>query len=281
MKTLAYAAIGAAALLGGAGAPMATAFAVMSDEASNPFAALVGKRRARAADRVTNASVERYVLASDDRAFVLEAFANEARLEFLCGPDDPRIDCIIDPQGPAAEIFKVSVTRGPRGDIIYKNAAGKEMLRIASYGGATVYWPGEGDGLAASKSFGASPPLRLIFEDFDAARRRAQSASEIVSAAVGATIIFDVGAAPAAQGANAAVLADAVVRAAKGVKDVAHDPTGARVLAQRVKRVVFQSDETVSISLADGVLTIRYVPGRDIDGRASSDAVVRFLEAAL
>lgn len=273
-------AIGVAALFGVA-APMTPTLAAAAEAESGPFSALVGRQTPRGVERSGTGAVERFVLASDDRAFLVEAFANEARLMFLCGPDDLRLDCMIDPAGPAPEIIKVRATRGPRGDVIYKNAAGTEMLRIASYGGATVYWLGEGEGLAASKSFGEAIPLRLAFADFEAARRRAQLASKMVSAAVGAAVVFDIGAAPAAEGVNAAVLADAVARAAKGVIDVADDPTGARVLAGRLKRVVFTPAEQVGAGLEDGVLTIRYAPRRDIDGRPSSDAVARFLEATL
>lgn len=258
-----------------AGGPAAAA------AATDPFAALVGKKRARRADRARGVKTQRYVLASDDRAFLFEDHVSQVRVKFLCGPDDPRLDCTIDPQRPAAEIFQLTANRGPRGDVFYKNAEGDTMLRIASYGGATVYWPGAAQGFAASKSFGDDPALRLAFADMDAATRRAQAATAIISALTGAPIVFEIAAPPAAEGANAAELADAIVRAAKGVKDVADDPTGARILASRIERVFFAPADTPGVDLEGRVLMIRYVPGRDIDGRPSSAAVARFLEESL
>ena len=271
----------ALALADGPRADMAPIYVAQSLSPDDPFTALVGKRRERRADRATRAAVERYVLATDGRAFLFEDHQTEARVQFLCAPDDRRLDCSIDPEGPVPEIYTLTATRGPRGDGIYRNAAGKEVLRIASYGGATVYWLGEGEGLAASKSFGDDPALRLIYDEYDVALRRAQKATEVISAAAGETISFDVGASPGAEGANVAVLADAVARAASGVKRLADDPTAARALSGRVKRVAFAKAEAPGIALDGPVLTIQYVPGGDIDGRPTSAAIAEFLEQSL
>lgn len=248
----------------------------------NPFSELVGKKHERRSDRAGRVKIERYVLASDDRAFLFEDRSGEARVKFLCGPNDPRLDCTLDPQGQAAEIYELTATRGPRGDVFYKTAEGDTMLRIASYGGATVFWPGEAQGLAASKSFGDDEALRLAEADFEAAKRRAQSATAIISALTGAPIIFDVGSPSSAEEeVDASVLADAVVRAAKGVKDVADDPTGARILASRIGRVSFAAADAPGVGLEGEALAIRYVPGGDVEDRPSSAAVARFLEESL
>ena len=261
--------------------PLFVAAQFVAAQSPDPFSALVGKKRERRAPRAKRVKIERYVLASDDRAFLFEDHSNEARVKFLCGPDDQRLDCTIDFERPAAEIYQLRPTRGPRGDIIYKNAEGATMLRIASYGGATVFWPGEGRGFAASKSFGDDATLRLGFVEYEAAIRRAQAATAFVSAATGAPIIFDIGAAPAVEHQNASVLADAVVRAANAVKDVADDPTGARIIASRIKKVSFAQAEAPGVEFETGVLKILYVPKQDINGRPSSAAVARFLEETL
>jgi hypothetical protein len=80
---------------------------------------------------------------------------------------------------------------------------------------------------------------------------------------------------------NAAVLGDAIIRAANGIKDVADDPTGARIIASRIKKVSFSAASAPGLGFAAGVLNIRYVPGQDIDGRPSSAAVAHFLEETL
>jgi hypothetical protein len=152
----------------------ASGVALVVAQSSDPFSALVGKKRQRPTARAKRITIERYVLASDDRALLFEDRSNEARVQFLCGPGDPRFDCTIDPEDPAAEIYQIKPTRGPRGDLIYKNAEGDTMMRIASYGGATVFWPGETRGLAASKSFGDDASLRLDFADYATAMRPAR-----------------------------------------------------------------------------------------------------------
>ncbi len=248
---------------------------------SNPFSALVGKKRERPEQRIRGGAVQRYVLASDDRAFLFEDRSNSARIKFLCGNGDIRLDCTLDPEGPTAEIYLVTPTRGPRGDVIYKNAEGDTLLRIASYGGATVYWPGVFEGAAASRSFGDDAALRLPSADYNAARRRAASATAIVSALAGAPIAFDLGDAAERQEADHAVLADAVARAAKGLKDVADDTTGARVIAGRIGRVLFVRADAPGVSLEGDALRISYVPKADIEGRPSSSAVTRYLEETL
>lgn len=255
--------------------------AAMMQSQSDPFSALVGKRRERRAERAARGKVERYVLASDDRSFLFEDQSSEARVKFLCTQTDPRIDCTIDPDGPSPEIYVLVPTRAPRGDIIYKNAQGDALLRIASYGGATVFWPGETQGLAASKSFGDDRSLILPFVGYDAAVRRAQEATAILSGATGAPIIFDIGAEPIAEGENTAVLADAVIVAAKAIKGVADDPTGARIIASRIKKAVFIADSRPGVSLNETVLEIRYAPLLDIKGRPSSAEITYFLEETL
>lgn len=253
----------------------------MAAQADNPFSALVGKRRRSNDERLQTGNVERYVLASDDRVFLLEESSASARVQFLCSPDDPRFECVVDPVGPAPEIYQLTTTRGPRGDVIYKTSEGDTLLRIAVYGGATVFWPGEPSGVAASKSFGDDHKLALVFEDREVATRRAQGAAAHVSAMTGSPLYFDISQAPTAPGANASVLADAVLTAAKGITKVADDPIGARVIAGSIKRVSFVAAPEPFVVLNGAVLEVGIVLNRNIDGRPSSAAVAKYLENTL
>lgn len=247
---------------------------------SNPFSALVGERRERRADRQLGA-VERYVLAADNRAFLIETRTRTARVKFLCGPDDQRLDCTLDETAPAPEIYLLTVTRGPRGDSIYKNADGETLVRIASYGGATVHWPGDNAGSAASKSFGDDHAVALHAVGYDAAERRAKAATAVISALSGSPIIFDLPAPALQEQADASVLADAILRTAIGVRAVAGDPSGARILGDRIARVSFESATAPDARFEDNALIIKYVPDQDIAGRLSSRAIERFLEESL
>jgi len=294
---------------------------------ADPFSALVGKRKP-AADRArASGAVERFIVATDNRVFLFQTDKRAGRLKFICGDNDPRIDCAIDRDNPAEEIHILNPTRISRGDVAWRNDEGETLVRVAAYGGVTVYWPGELRGQAASKSFGEDPALVLPGADLNAARARAQRATAIISAKVGAPILFEISpspivvaalpeatAAPAADFAapiralsaeaeladqsgdigasanetrqreefgDASVLADAIVRAAKGVSAVADDPTGARVISTRLERVVFRIERPPGLRFDGKALIIGYDPDLDVEGRPSSARIVRFLEESL
>lgn len=265
----------------------------LAGASQDPFSALVGERRVT---RNPPSAVERFSVAADGRAFLLQGGIGAARIKFLCTENDPRLDCRIDPAGPAEEIYLVSGARGPRGDVIYKNREGDVLLRMTAYGGATVFWPGERQGQAASRSFGEDEPLVLPPADEKAAERRGRTATAHLSAAAGEPIVFLIAGAPANPvqpagaatladstrlAANAKVLSDAVVRVAVGMQRVANDPTGARILGARVKSVEFRPGTAPSLSLDGTTLVVVYDPSADVAGRPSSVAVTRFLEESL
>jgi hypothetical protein len=252
-----------------------------SSFSADPFSALVGKRQPEAVRSVLAEGVERFVIATDDRVFLFQGGAREGRLKFLCGDGDTRMDCVIDEATPAEEIHLLTPTRAPRGDTVWRDRSGEALLRIAAYGGATVFWPGDPRGHAASKSFGDDPPLTLDFASVEAARLRAQRATALISAQVGAPILFEIGAPALDQSGGASVLADAIARAAKGVGRVANDPTGARIIGARVRRVEFTAGTPPSVTFSGGVISVRYDPTRDAAGRPSSSEIAGLLEDSL
>ncbi|NNE40212.1 MAG: DUF4908 domain-containing protein [Marinicaulis sp.] len=253
---------------------------VQSDD--SPFNALVGRKRVR---RQTTSNrryqIDRYVLAADDRTLLFEARANEARVQFLCSDDDRRLDCLLDTELPSPEIIQLTATRGPRGDVIYKNSHGDTLLRIASYGGATVFWPGSFEGSAASKSFGDDPPLKLPSADIEVVSRRAKAATAYISAKTGAPIVFNVDVARSNGAGDFGVLADAVLRTAAGIGSVAKDPTGAAIISNRISQVQFVGRESPAVELSGDALVVGYSPTDDLDGRPSSATVSRYLEETL
>lgn len=252
-----------------------------SSFSADPFSALVGKRNAEALRLVDAAKVERFVVATDDRVFLFQGGEREGRLKFLCGAGDTRMDCVIDETIPAEEIYLLAPTRAPRGDTVWRDASGEALLRVSAYGGATVFWPGDPRGAAASKSFGEDPPLMLEFATLSVARARAGRATALISAQVGKPILFDVGDPGPDETGGASVLADAVARAAKGIGRVALDPTGAQVIGARVSRVEFVIGRPPAVGLQAGVLSVRYDPAADAAGRPSSSEIARFLEESL
>ncbi|MEZ5897401.1 MAG: DUF4908 domain-containing protein [Parvularculaceae bacterium] len=246
----------------------------------DPFSALVGKRgdiRQREAGGV----VERYVVATDNRVFLFQSDGRNGRLKFLCGDADPRIDCRIDAENPAEEIYQVTGVRASRGDVVYRNREGAEMLRLASYGSATVFWPGDDRGHAAARSYSEDPPIALPPVLAETAYARVQRATALVSALTGAPIVFEIAAPAPAPDDDATVLADAIARAAKAIAAVAEDPIGARVIASKINHVRLARGSDAGVTLDNGVVTVSYAPGRDLEGRLSSSAIAAFLEESL
>lgn len=248
---------------------------------ADPFSALVGKRKPAAERMAAQTAVERYVIATDDRVFLFQSNNGVGRLKFLCGESDKRLSCVIDGVNPAEEIHALTASRVSRGDVIWRNNEGQTLLRVAAYGGVTVLWPGDARAHAASKSFGEDPPLILDFATVETARARAQIATALISAKVAAPIVFDIGDPGPDSAGGASVLADAVVRAADGVARVAEDPTGARVIAARIRQVRFRPMTGPSLGMDKDALTIGYNPSGDVDARPSSARVARFLEESL
>jgi hypothetical protein len=255
--------------------------ATASDLRADPFSALVGKRQPREERAAATAAVERFVIATDDRVFLFQSGDRQGRLKFLCKDGDQRIDCLIDDISPAEEIHVVNAARISRGDVAWRDADGATLLRVAAYGGVTIFWPGEERGHAAAKSFGEDPPLVLDPATLETASRRAQRATALISARIGAPIVFDIGALAADAEGGATVLADAVARAAKGVAEVAVDPTGAKVLGVRLQRVEFVAGADPALEMRKGVLRVGYNPAGDVLGRPSSARIAKFLEESL
>jgi hypothetical protein len=248
---------------------------------TDPFSALVGKRQSAELREAATGAVERFVVATDDRVFLFQQDERQGRLKFLCGAGDPRLECVIDDVAPAEEIHLLAPLRASRGDVLWLDRRGRTFVRVAAYGGLTVFWPGDLRGLAASKSFGEDPPLTLEFATLETARQRAQRATALISARVGAPIVFEVGAPAPDAGGGASVLADAVVRAASGIVRVADDKTGARVIGVRIRRVEFESGGDPSLGIRKDALVVGYNPVQDVAGRPSSAAVAKFLEESL
>jgi len=248
---------------------------------ADPFSALVGRRAPAERRENQHEAVERYVVAAEDRVFLFQPGEREGRLKFLCGDKDATIDCLIDAETPAEEIYILTPLRGSRGDTIWRNARGQTMLRQSSYGGATIFQRGDLEGLAAAKSYGEDPPLALPPVTLARARFRARQATAIISARIGAPIVFDVEQTEADPAVDARVLGDAIARVAKGIDRVGSDATGAKVIASRIGRVVFRKGEKPALSFNGDVLDVNYNPVGDVEGRPSSATVARFLEESL
>ncbi|GGD10503.1 DUF4908 domain-containing protein [Aquisalinus flavus] len=265
--------------------------AVEEEEARplDPFAAML-TRRGPSAIRLSSRTPQLYKTTEGDETFVFQADGSYGFIRFPCDGSDETLECALLSGRRAEEILILDATRSPRGDVTYTDQSGTAVLRVTSNGGATLFVPEEGFAgyeddsivplggravLPVGKVGGTlkSPPMA-----YEIAAQRMRRASEVIEQRHGFYITFM---APGTYAGNQAVLADAVLTTAKGIDQVAADPLGARIVAERLAVVEFVPDAEPSMKLQDGALTVFYNPAAGLQGRPSSLAVTRYLEGAL
>jgi hypothetical protein len=187
--------------------------------------------------------------------FVLDRSAQRPLLKF---EDDP-------------EIWVLQPAPGPRGDVIYRNDLGEEMLRATSLGGMTVFTEKRPGGSAAALD-GASAPLRVASLSPAGLFTRFYQASVRVSRAAQHQIAFETR--QDAEAASAAYLADAAVVASEALVDMASRPQDKAMLAHVVDVVIAQGGKP-NAAMQHGVLTITIVPSQGVFGRPSSRKIER------
>ena len=200
------------------------------------------------ADRPTGPLIGRYQT-DEGSVFILDRSPPKPLLKF---EDDP-------------EIWVLEPAHGPRGDIIYRNDLGEEMLRATSLGGMTVFTVRRPAGSAAAFD-GASPPLRLGPMSATALLERFYQDTFRATRAARHEIIFETG--KDAEPATAAAVADAAQLATEALVDIAARPNG-RLILSRIEDVVITQGGKPSVALQKGVLTVTLVAKAGVFGRPS------------
>lgn len=167
------------------------------------------------------------------------------------------------------ETWVLRPTAAPRGDVIYRNDAGDQVLRVTPSGGMTVYTPGAPGGSPASYS-GAGPSLtppvlgpHLLF------RLMAQR-SYMVSQAVGGRLIqvnLD-------GDQSEALCVEAMIVTTEAVIRIARSPT-ARQYVENLRLISIVEGSRSGVTYARGVLTVTVNPAEGMAGRPSSARVIR------
>jgi hypothetical protein len=166
------------------------------------------------------------------------------------------------------EIWVLQAHTGARGDILYKNDAGRVVLRDTKVGGMILYAPDRREGAAAALS-GESRPIRLTPVDPKALIRRLVGASAVVSKAARRQIPFQA----EASTASSALIADAALVAADGLVRMSRTPEGQSQL-RRVNLVFLTEGPRPGVILRQGVLIVVVTPRLGISGRPSSERIV-------
>ena len=169
----------------------------------------------------------------------------------------------------STEVWVLRPTPAPRGDIIYRNDNGDQVLRVTPNGGVTLYTTatpqgspasrvGEAQGLAGATLTGA----QLV----DYFRRQSYRASQ----AMGRLIVIDVDIQPGSE----QVAADTVSAASDAIVRMARS-SNLRGQVERVRRVVVSDQGRPGVSLIQGTLRIVIDADAGVAGRPSSARIVR------
>jgi hypothetical protein len=206
------------------------------------------------ADKPTGPPAARYQT-DEGAVFVLDRSTPRTLLKF---ENDP-------------EIWVLDRANGPRGDVIYRNDLGEEMLRATRLGGVTVFTMRRPEGSPAALD-GATQPLHI------GAVSATQLTAEFYQASVRASrfarheIVFETG--KDADATTAGELADAAAIASEAIVDVAARPNGRLILA-RINDVIITQGGKPNAALQKNRLIVTIVPKDGLVGRPSSRRIER------
>lgn len=167
------------------------------------------------------------------------------------------------------ETWVLRPTPAPRGDVIYRNDAGQQILRVTPSGGMTVFTPSAPGGSPASfagAGTSLAPPSLGPAQLFNLMARR----SAMLSQAVGRLVEINVNTSSASE----AVTVEALIIATDAVLRMARSPTSRGALA-RLRGLTIVEGSRASATFRNGELRIVVAPAQGVAGRPSSARVIR------
>jgi hypothetical protein len=171
----------------------------------------------------------------------------------------------------STEIWVLRATPAPRGDIIYRNDNGDQVLRVTPDGGMTLYTTtsprgapaalsGEGDSLA--------PPTLSPVQLWNFIVRQSDRASRTL----GRLVVVDVDIRPGSE----AVAADALSTATDAIARLVRTPEHQRQVAE-VRRILVTDEGRAGVTFERGLLRIVIDPAAGPAGRPSSARLIRLI----
>ncbi len=167
------------------------------------------------------------------------------------------------------ETWVLRPSAAPRGDVIYRNDAGDQLLRVTPGGGMTVYTPRAPGGSPASFSGpgqSLTPPTLGPAQLFQLMARR----SAMLSQAMGRLIEINVDTGEQAEGLSV----EALILSTDAVLRIARSPT-ARSSLDRLRSITIVEGARASVTYARGDLRIVVAPVQGVAGRPSSARVIQ------
>lgn len=166
------------------------------------------------------------------------------------------------------ETWVLRPSPAPRGDVIYRNDAGAQVLRVTPGGGMTVYTSRAPSGSPASFSSSGSsltPPTLGPAQLFSLMTRR----SAMVSQAVGRLVEVNVDTGPTSE----ALTVEALIVATDALIRIARSPSTAGVLS-RLRSLTIVEGTRPGVIYSNGRLRISVAPALGVAGRPSSARVI-------
>lgn len=170
------------------------------------------------------------------------------------------------------ETWVLRPTAAPRGDVIYRNDAGDQLLRVTPGGGMTVYTPRAPGGSPASLSGpgqSLTPPTLGPALLWSLMARR----SELISQALGRLVIVNL-----TGDRSEALCVEALIVTTDAILRIARSPT-ARQTLNELRSITIIEGERASVTYVRGRLVVTVNPDDGMAGRPSSARVIQVLLA--
>jgi hypothetical protein len=170
------------------------------------------------------------------------------------------------------ETWVLRPTPAPRGDIIYRNDAGQQILRMSPGGGMTVFTtraPGGSPVSFTGEGATLTPPEMGPLQLWQLMARR----SGMISQATGRLITINL------DGQRSeALCVEALIVTTDAVIRLAQSPS-ARTSLNRLRSIVITEGSRSNVTFARGILTVELDPDQGMAGRPSSARIIRALLA--
>ncbi|MGV8928621.1 MAG: DUF4908 domain-containing protein [Brevundimonas sp.] len=167
------------------------------------------------------------------------------------------------------ETWVLRPSAAPRGDVIYRNDAGDQLLRVTPGGGMTVYTsraPGGSPVSFTGPGPSLSPPTLGPAQIFQLMARR----SAMLSQSLGRLIEINVD----TNGEAESLAVEALILSTDAVLRIARSPT-ARSTLDRLRSITIVEGSRASVTYARGELRIVVAPAQGVAGRPSSARVIQ------
>lgn len=172
-----------------------------------------------------------------------------------------------------AETWVLRPTPAPRGDIIYRNDAGAQVLRVTPGGGVTLYTQRAPNGSPASLVGGSVqlvlPPLGPV----GLFSLMTQQGSQ-VSQALGRLVVINLSGDQSEE-----LMVDALMVTTEAVIRMARSPTW-RAELETLRSITLIEGTRASVTFRRGDLLVVVNPARELEGRPSSSTIIRAVSNA-